>query len=116
MKFNYLMFNNSMALVYSSGIPIVKQGAVSVGRFSLLSSSRTEIENCRSGVDVVVIKMVGLGRETYVVSFFLIILKKIIIKREKDNILKIILSNISFSPQSKIILKTFHYNYLYIFL
>lgn len=70
MKFNYLMFNNSMALVYSSGIPIVKQGAVSVGRFSLLSSSRTEIENCRSGVDVVVIKMVGLGRETYVVSFF----------------------------------------------
>ena len=53
---------------------------------------------------------------TYVVSFFLIILKKIIIKREKDNILKIILSNISFSPQSKIILKTFHYNYLYIFL
>lgn len=44
MKFNYLMFNNSMALVYSSGIPIVKQGAVSVGRFSLLSSSRTEIE------------------------------------------------------------------------
>ena len=53
MKFNYLMFNNSMALVYSSGIPIVKQGAVSVGRFSLLSSSRTEIENCRAGVDVV---------------------------------------------------------------
>ena len=69
MKFNYLMFNNSMALVYSSGIPIIKQGAVSVGRFSLLSSSRTEIENCRSGVDVVVIKMVGLGRETYVVFF-----------------------------------------------
>ena len=44
MKFNYLMFNNSMALVYSSGIPIIKQGAVSVGRFSLLSSSRTEIK------------------------------------------------------------------------
>ena len=41
---------------------------------------------------------------------------KMIQKREKDNILKIILSNISFSPQSKIILKTFHYNYLYIFL
>lgn len=74
MKFNYLMFNNSMALVYSSGIPIVKQGAVSVGRFSLLSSSRTEIENCRSGVDVVVIKMVGLGRKHMLYHFLVLFL------------------------------------------
>ncbi|MEL8355432.1 hypothetical protein J4W14_25685, partial [Escherichia coli] len=73
MKFNYLMFNNSMALVYPSGLPIIKQGAVSVGRYFLLSSFRTEIENCRSGVDVEVIKMVGLGRETDVASFFIFI-------------------------------------------